>query len=284
MPSLMNHGQSGSTEIKERGFAAALTVNLRIFQGRFGEDPRYRYFHFDMNSGNGFNYLAGCIGSPLAFCEAVERVGCERYFAAFVDRDKKAIEGLLERPHMDDERRWAFNGKNAELLACIPDIIRHFNEDPEYALGSILFDPNGTDIPIPEIAKLAKICRRLDVFINVNSTQFKRGSRVSITVEDIKNSIDKKYWLIREPIGKQLWTILIGRNYPGGAHEAIGFYKLESAKGQAILLRCNLTKYQLDKRARLAQRKLFEADETPTGIPRIPPALAVSDRPKTGNE
>lgn len=64
-------GQSAfATEIKQRGLMAAFAINLAIFQRQYGNNPRARYLHVDLNAGSGFNDKVGCIGSPLAFLAA----------------------------------------------------------------------------------------------------------------------------------------------------------------------------------------------------------------------
>jgi hypothetical protein len=62
------------------------------------------------------------------------------------------------------------------------------------------------------------------------------------------HSLNKKHWYIREPIGRQQWTILVGRNVLVGSVKEmneLGFYGLDSSSGQDIFSRCNYTKEEL---------------------------------------
>lgn len=138
-----------------------------------------------------------------------------------------------------------FHGDNASLVPAIPNIISHY-DCPEKAMGMVLSDPNGANIPLDALALLTLTCPRLDVVLNWNSTQFKRNRGVfgddRPTMKEALDRLDKAHWLIRQPIGRWQWTLLIGRNIKIGEHPALGFYHLDSPKGQAIFNRCNYVK------------------------------------------
>jgi len=245
-------GQGQSTEFKERGLQAAFTINLRIFQARFGANRRYRYFHFDLNCGSGINETVGCIGSPLAFLAAAQETGCERFFAGFCDRDDRRLATLLNRPELQRPDCYGFNGDNTELPYMIPELIRAHGEHPDKAMGMLLADPNGADIPLDSLEWLSKACPKLDFVVNWNSARAKGnrvnpvyGSKDYPSLESAKRRLNKDYWLIREPLSIHQFTLLVGRNFKVGDHRSLGFHHLSSPKGQAIFQRCNFTHSEL---------------------------------------
>jgi hypothetical protein len=260
MPIFVGQGQSDTTEAKERGLGAAFSTNLRIFGSRFDNNPRAIYMHFDLNCGSGTNEEVGCDGSPIAFLHAARRTEVQRFMASFVDRDTKAVKELLA--HTDvagDDRCFVHHGDNAEYIDAIPDIISGRRERPEWAIGSVLCDPNGTDIPVQKLAQLATSCPRLDVFLNWNSAAYKRQRGSKGTLAEAVGAIGKKHWLIRAPLGIHQFTVLIGRNVAVNDHKSEGFYHLNSERGQEIFDRCNLTRSELQEIAVREQGKLFAA-------------------------
>lgn len=257
-------GQGVSTEFKERGLQAAFAINLHIFQAKFGASP-YRYFHFDLNSGNGMNEEVGCIGSPLAFLRAAEEKGVQRLFAGFCDLDENKLAVLFNRPELQRNDCFAFNGDNSEFPYAIPDIIRSYGEKPAMAVGMVLADPNGSDIPLDALEWLADAAPKLDFVINWNSARAK-GHRLNPvyggdhypTLETVikrlsGNGKEKKKWLIRKPMSAHQFSLLIGRTLKVGDHRTLGFHHLDSPQGSAIFAQCNFTREQL-KEQRIAHQ------------------------------
>ncbi len=248
---ITKQGQSQiATEIKERGLFSAFEANLWLHRRKISFAP---YFHFDLNSGCGFNYEVNCMGSPLAFLNAVELVKTQNFISVFCDNDSEKIAVLKNRAEIaTDERCSCVCEDNKSLLLKIPDFIRSKKEKLEYATGMILSDPNGTDVPIDELSMISKELPRIDIAINFGSSSFKRcrgafgESRPNL--ESMIHSLNKKHWYIREPIGRQQWTILVGRNVLVGSVKEmneLGFYGLDSSSGQDIFSRCNYTKGNL---------------------------------------
>lgn len=226
-------GQSSTTDAKERGIGAALSVSMDAFTKIRGFQ-RFRYLHFDLNAGCGINDEVGCDGSPLVFLERIRAKRIDGFAAHFCEIDKERISQLIQRPELhDDDRIVLHHGNNRGLLPAVPEIIRAYRENPEFAAGSILADPNSTDIPIAELIDVSESCPRLDLFINWNATAFKRLGRGKYLVEAL-NALKphRAHWLIRKPLGNWHFTMLIGRNFKAGEHRAMGFYDLESDFGQ----------------------------------------------------
>lgn len=232
-------GQSDATEFKERGLEAAFSINLSIFNRKFGS--RFPYFHFDLNSGSGINEKVGCIGSPLAFVRAAESVGCTRYFAGFCDIEQEFIGQLMAREEVQRNNRcFCFHGDNASLIDAIPDIIAA-QDRPSRAIGMVLSDPNGFEVPLDKLAWLSTQCPGLDIVVHWNSRvrRLYRGKEWPfIDIDEAVKVLNKRHWLIREPRGAHQWTVLIGRNIQVGDHKQLGFWRLESPKGADIIDRC----------------------------------------------
>lgn len=254
MPSRRLQGQSGdATEIKQRGLSLAFRIGLAVVEKMARKVPNARYFHFDLHAGGGYNHEADCIGSPLTFLKETEVAGTARYFAAFCDHDADQVRSLLNRPEVaDDARTFVLHGDNSQLLAMVPSIIRECHDRPEWAIGSILSDPNGADVPLEAIVETLKECKRLDIIFHWNSTITKRlhnGIKpTQVLLRDVVDIVPKDYWLIREPAGIHQFTLLIGRNWRFDDSRGMGFYHLESEQGQAILDRCSLSAAQLRSR------------------------------------
>jgi|GEM_PF-3074380 len=242
----MKQGQSAVTEEKERGLQAAFTINLRIFKGkRFHK--RFRYWHFDLNCGCGTNEDFGCIGSPVAFVRAARfDVGVDRFFAGFCDVDEISIAKLSKHEEIEgDPRIFMFHGDNASMVEAIPDIISA-KEKPEHAIGTVLSDPNNSDVPLEQMSKLSRICPKMDFIVNWNSIFIKRarghywGKRY-VSLEDAVKKLNKKHWIIRKPLGPSQFTLLIGRNIKVGDHRKMNFFNLDSDTGTRHFNKCNFT-------------------------------------------
>lgn len=252
MPTTPGQGQSqDATEHKERGIIAACSVSLRIFAAKFRASP-YRYFHFDINAGTGWNDEVNCIGSPVAFVRAAASQGIDRFNGHFCDIDADACRALLANSEVGaDERCIVFHGDNRGLVPAIPDLIRAVRENPRYAIGTVLVDPNGCDVPIAELAELNRIAPRLDFIVNWNATAFKRNRMANggVDLETAIKRLGKKHWLIRKPISAHQFALLVGRNMKVGEHRALGFYDLATDLGRSIFERLNYTKSEIAARS-----------------------------------
>lgn len=241
--SLPKQGQSDATEFKERGLEAAFAINTRIFKSKIvaKHGDRFPYWHFDLNCGCGINEKIGCIGSPLAFIRAAETVGLPRYFAGFCDINAEYLAALMDRDAIRDNRQvFPFHGRNASLVEAIPDIIRKV-EKPERAIGMVLSDPNGFEVPLDELAELSRQCPGIDIAIHWNARirrLFRGQGWDFVDIDEAIAMLGKRHWLIREPRGAHQWTVLIGRNIKIGDHKALGYFHLDSEKGRDIMRRC----------------------------------------------
>ena len=243
-------GQGSGTEFKERGIKAALTVSLKI--AAKPSLSMFRYWHIDLNSGCGFNEKANCFGSPVAFIDAAQENGREDYAAFFVDMDGGAIQKLEKNVLKDNARCFSFIGDNKEALPIIAQYIKNSGDNPQYAHGSILVDPNGyfgKETPHEQLIEFSKEFPRIDIILNLNTRQHTlfsaniRKERKGWTKEKFNPSLseipmifNKSYWLIRGEIGSgDKFVLMVGRNIKAGDHKALGFCHLDSETGQRIV-------------------------------------------------
>lgn len=235
------------TEAKERGLSLTFKNNLWVFQRlkyRYMKS-KFKYFHFDLNCGSGWNDDVGCVGSPIAFLDSVSEVGVESFYAAFCDKDVNAIKALNNNVKVAiDERCHCFTEDNSVFVRRIRDIIVENGENPDKVIGTVLSDPNGAEVPIDALAELSVNVPRLDIAIHWNAAGFKRTrGRFGVdrpTLELALSKIKKDCWLIRKPIGIWQWTLLVGRNY-SSSEKLEDFYDLSSSAGQSIFAKCNYT-------------------------------------------
>lgn len=234
-----NQGQSDVvTEQKQRGLSYALALSKAVIIKN--ADWTKPYLHFDLNAGNGYNDIAGCVGSPITFMRIFSEL--PHFRATFIDNDPAQINVLGKRKIMQDERCSLHLGDNEAFLNTL-------RLNGHWQFGTILSDPNGADVPIDALIDASRRYPRIDQIFHWNSTITKRlryGLKPSqIVLADIPRLIRKTAWLIREPVGPHQFAMLIGRNYRGNDWPGGGFYHLDSPRGQEIMDRCSRSKKEI---------------------------------------
>ena len=233
-------GQGDTTEWKQRGLGSAFFIGLKVAAEKL---PASTYFHFDLNAGCGFNHEACCIGSPVAFFKSVEESGHKKVVAHFVDKDRSSLEqlqtlipaGTLHHTH------------NKDFVSSIPSLVGH----DRFAVGSILCDPNGADVPFDELAAVLKDYKRLDLIINWNSTIYKRCNASPLhstypQLQELPELFNKQYCHIRSPLpgDRHGFTLFVGRNFKTDGHRKLGFYSMDADQGEQIAHRLDTTAAQ----------------------------------------
>jgi hypothetical protein len=271
-----------------------LSIFKQSIVARYGN--RYPFFHFDIFAGSGWNSEAECIGSPVAFVREASAQGIVNFRAHFCDINQSACGALLNHREIGwDERCFIHHGDNSGLVLAIPDLIRAAGDDPAEAIGTVVVDPNGCDVPIEDLAMLNRLAPKLDVILNVGATSFKRvrkykenhGHDDAIDLRFLMDRIGKAHWQIREPQGRNQWTLLVGRNgVRAGSHRALGFHDVESDYGQHLFNVCNLTPEELPRAAGQTDMFGYPAPAPPSRAParRVPKpqlsAVAPQDIPR----
>lgn len=255
----IGQGQSHITEDKLRGFASVLRQNVMAVKGRG------IYFHFDLHGGSGWNHDVNVVGSPVLFQQIVREHGGEFVMHA-AELDKHRAASLADTLR-DDECCFVRHGDNAELVTEIPHIIRAYGENPRFAFGSVLIDPNNPTggIPWAELECLFAQCNRLDVIFNFPSNAMKRIRKARETTGGCSDCIkspsslriawNKAYGQIRKPLGPHQFTLLVFRNTKWkNGHRSIHLVDIDSREGCRLL---DVAEYTTSERS-TQERMLFD--------------------------
>jgi three-Cys-motif partner protein len=236
-----DQGQSAlATEAKQRGLSYAFRLNFIV--ARKHKDWMPPYIHIDLNSGNGLNEEAGCIGSPLTFMGIFK--SHPNFRAYFIDRDRDQALLLAARSQIKGDSRCSVHcADNADFLY---ELIESHNGTRKWQLGSILSDPNGSEVPMEAIVETVDFFPKIDVIFHWNSTITKRlkyGIKPGqMTLDMVPQLIPKQHWLVRKPRGPHQFTMLIGRNFRSDDWKSEGFYHLDSPEGEEIMDVCSRSK------------------------------------------
>lgn len=247
----IKQGQSDGTEFKERRLGALFYINLKISKSSFLRSRPY--FHFDLYAGSGYNEEVGCIGSPLAFLKAVEDSDRTNFYAHFVEKDPLSCDKLARRLAASKypDRCFLHPGDNADFIEAIPHLISCRNQRPSNAVGSILIDPNGHNIPWDQLAEISRLCPKLDMFFNYNTTIAKRLAGLVVNIyrgklvrlETIPEHINKTHVQLATPTGTRNQFVLMAcRNFRVGDYAKLGIYHWHSEEGKSIRYRYGLSK------------------------------------------
>ena len=239
-------GQSAATIDKERRIAACLSVGMKIAEAKFGKTG-FGYWHFDANAGSGWNEKVNVPGSPLVFwhvANAYLRGLQPRAF--FCDHDPRAMAKLQMRLRGQPSPSVLLACDNEDAMEAFADSIRR-RENPRFAVGSMLFDPNGyfnrsrngNGPPIAPLDRFLREFPRIDLILNLNMRTYRlqRGADHDVLPPaELFALLGKEQWLVgRTYVGQSRFMIAIGRNVTTGDHRKIGLYELGSEAGQRIV-------------------------------------------------
>lgn len=256
-------GQSEATKVKRVAISSVLTINMKIISQSLRRKPwaNFRYWHFDANCGCGWNEHVDVAGSPLLFHQAADRcLGNIRRLGVFCDKSEGATDKLYDilyaRNPLYLNETGLYEGDNEEGIKLFCDRIRR-EEKPEYAMGSILIDPNGYAgywpkdrkmQEVPPLKMLNAVNRefpRIDFILNLNLTLYHRmaGHKRKgtsfldmLSPRELFTSLGKQYWQVKRVNCKGgKWLLAVGRNYRAGDYSALKLYHLDTVEGQAIL-------------------------------------------------
>ena len=249
-------GQGGGTLDKERKIGSAESIGMTTVN-RLAKKEAWRrsmpFFHLDLNSGTGWNHIADCPGSPLVFCElAQQKLTHVPLYAWFCDNKPERIEELehclINHGHLPQPGVSLWCDDNRFVIRRFADQVRR-RDRPQYALGSILSDPNGwfhrnkrtgEGAPVEEIIAFCEEFPRMDVILNSNYRVYgmQRGAGQTVmSPNEIRTRLKRKHWLVgRQHLGgnNRFW-LAIGRNFPTGDHKKLGLYHWDSDEGQQIM-------------------------------------------------
>jgi len=249
----MIQGQSPYTWFKQYRFSPIFAQSLRISQAE--SVKRFAYYHLDVNAGSGYNDDMRVAGSPLNFLSAVERTKRNNFYAFFVDENRNRIGELVTRPQVEamSDRVSAFHADNAEVPAVVDAFIRRREHRPDYAVGSLVIDPNGyhNGVPWDALREFCAMHPRIDVVMNLGTRSFrmekywigrKPGKWMTYTLHPIssfKEWFSRPHWMVTEEcrISKNSWVQLVGRTMETHKpdYRSLGFYDADSDRGRRIV-------------------------------------------------
>ena len=243
------YGFSEHTYLKQQHFKGILKMHLRITQAVFSNQQWAKppYYYFDLNSGPGV--YKGEDGSPLIFLKCANALAVD-YSAVFIEINEDRYNQLIENIKLYQDVK-VFLGNYNDI---IPQFLGYSNRNK---LGLLYSDETGKRPPFELLSKVASDYQRLDLLIYLSATNIKRIRRSPKTdlletlIESIEK-IDKKMWIVREPIAQHQWMFLIGSNWDNfPTWKKQGFYRINSKKGREILRYLTFTKDELEEQRQL---------------------------------
>lgn len=248
----MDRGQSEYTREKQEVFGTIVATHVRVVRGIKSKHRRgyERYSYADLNAGPGFNSDAGVAGSPIivAACADAEGVPVDMWLFEADDAKRSALtERMAGREGVsiygDHRAHWG--------------MVTAWNRPDRIVDGLVYWDPFGDPVPVNIINGLIASPRdKVDVLLHVNANgAYKRPRgrghadyQGRYLADDI-GRINKQFWWVREPATDWQWTFLIGSNWSGFPQfRKLGFHRLDSPRGLAVLDRLNLSKRESDGR------------------------------------
>jgi len=235
-------GYSTETEVKQAHLRMLLDMHLRVCKTvieKFKAKPYYCFY--DINCGCGRD-KDGNPGSPLIFLEVAEKHDCD-YRALFLDKKKIFIDSLIKEIGSDNLNVHIRHGEQESILP------KYFPRDGKYRIGFLYTDPNGiANFDLLSAASRQRGFDKLDILINCNAAAIKRykGAFGGRKLIEHLREINKKYWVVREPVGCWQWSMLIGTQWMDFPKlRECGFYDISSKRGMEIFDRLNLTHEEL---------------------------------------
>lgn len=242
MPPTKGQGQSAITPEKERVYGLALGHQLNVVDAIFKKHKgqKFPYVYIDATAGQGINPLAGVDGSPKITIDALRNAHIH-FEAHLIDEVPEYTESL----HAwlgGDPRVHIHTGNNRDILPEILDRVHPLS------YGLLYFDYNGTpDFDLIQAACAHPNMRYVDLLIRTQTTMLKRGwladqphQRIGHRVADV----GKSHWMISEylPSDPCRWVFFFGLNTGDvSPYPKIGFYDIDSVRGQQILANVNYT-------------------------------------------
>ena len=265
----MRQGQSRHTVNKIAALEAFFTQNIAMVRHAIRSPD---YFHFDLNAGCGFNELAGCIGSPLAFRSASVKAGMPEAWCFCCELDFDAARQLQTTTEHDINTLVTF-GRNQDFVEQIPDIISQYGADPRTAYGSILIDPNDhrrDAIPYHGLRLLADQCPKIDVLFHFPQLAMKRvtfavakgtlsesAAEDCFDIDELPQVIGKRHLWIKQTPDLGNFAIVVGRNTDNvNDDKRTGLARWNSETGLWYRERC---KFKVEDADRRHQERLDKA-------------------------
>ena len=238
-------------DILEDIFSMIFLVAKPILNKSCYLDPRYHYI--DMNAGPGvYQGRDGewIVGSPIRFLRQA-RISVIEHKAYLVEIDPVYCKRLKEwaKPYQRGDNIEVICGDSREVVL---DLVR---PGAQPKLGALYTDPTGSVPPFDLLADLSrrKEYRQMDFIIFISARNYKRELKAAqcglceFLFEKL-GRIEKKQWIVTEPMGRQQFAFLIGTNWAEfPAWKRKGFYRVNTAEGKEILERICFTRQERER-------------------------------------
>lgn len=252
---------SGQTPHKQESYQYLIERELAMIGAIRKKHDWARLHHplfLDLYAGPGKD-PNGCAGSPIILLQAADK---QDYTieAHFYESDRMSLQNLIYNlaVHNDNRNYFVIHPvDNQSVLDLLP------KRRNSARLGMAYADPSNGDLlnAFTLLCKIGQIYRKVDLVINYAAATWKRRH----AFEYYKNLIailpdaGKQKWLIREPLGKHQWTMLLGTNYlEYKPEENRRWHDIRTEPGRTYFLRAALTKDELNSSSQLS---LFGEDE-----------------------
>ena len=248
-------GRSQYTIFKNENFALILKTQLAIVKQIFKKNYTWlenTFYYIDANAGEGSYAMEDgsvCLGSPIVALAELHKSDL-RHEAYLIEISKDNCKKLRDRLSQEEFYGDCVNVHHGDQYEILPGLL-NAKDGKRKRLGMLYTDPSGTP---PDFNLLTRISHnnrfeQIDFLIYCSATNIKRiigAGNDCIRLKEAIETINKKYWLIREPMGRHQWTFILGTNWKGFPQfEKIGLYQVTTEKGQEILKRLNYTNKEL---------------------------------------
>ncbi len=225
--------------------ALDLHMNLVVHIESFKKNSPYLYF--DLHAGPGKS-PDGYEGSPLIFTHLANKYSQAhshfQYYAYLYEADPANYMQLKE--NLGDVSNIEVGHDHRFEL---PQRLKQFQgSKTKYRYGVIYADPSNASLPWDILGQMNELFPRVDIMINMACTSHKRTIATADydTLAELLPKV-KKHWIVREPIGKHQWSILVGTNwvdYPSWGKK--GFYRWDDGElGSHYFSKMAYTKNQI---------------------------------------
>lgn len=247
MPIKHGIGYGEHTPEKLQCFERLLSMHIRWTKAVLQRNPywTFRYHYIDATAGCGYCPESDMLGSPLVFLEVAHRLEMP-YRADFIEIEPG--NHFLLMGTIPDNASQHTTTHHGDYRDVIPRLLKTGSQKD---FGLLFVDHSGDAKPPFDVETLSLVSRsrpKMEILIYVSAANVKRVLHETETrLESYLATIEKRYWLVREPMGRHQWTFLCGSNSDQlKDYRAIGFHRLDSIEGQQVFNTLNYTNQELE--------------------------------------
>lgn len=247
---------SPNTPHKQLSFRLLLQLHMDIvntIRHKNAWAARHPYKYFDLHGGYGIDG-EGELGSPAIF----HNVATDKqmpYDAHIFEADKEAFASLSVVTGKFPASFHVHYEDHHKLIARLDGRLY------KWQFGIAYCDPSNAEIPVDVLQAIVESYPRLEIVINLAAASYKRTNchpdwtRLNEVLQSIKQT-----WIVRKPLDKFQWTILVGTDWKGFPDwQSRGFAKVDSEVGQAWYEKIVYTHKEIHDRV---QPELFATEQT----------------------